>query len=366
MRFRYTAYDAARHGRRERFQELERIFNILLLKTGGEVDTALDWVQRLGDEHGWFDENYGFADFKHDLLDRGRVAFVQGGGLQLTGQGELRLRREALERIFGALAAGQAEGDHRTRSDGGSGEDLGELRAFEYGDALERIAWTESLVPALARRQPGTSGLELREDDLTVRECERHTGCATVLLIDVSHSMVLYGEDRMMPAREVALALLELVTTRYRKDTLDLVLFGDRAERVPLPKIPYIQAGPYHTNTKAGLRLAQEILRNRRHVNKQIFMITDGKPSAIDRDGQIYKNPFGLDEEIVHRTLDEAMACRRAGITVTTFMVAKDPVLVGFVEEFTKLNHGRAYYTGTGKLGQTLFVDYLRNRRSLI
>ena len=233
------------------------------------------------------------------------------------------------------------------------------------------MAWVETFRNALTRtagdRGPGDPlRISLREEDLEIREREQHTGCATVMMVDVSHSMVLYGEDRMFPAREIALALFQLITTRYRKDTLDLVLFGDDAEHVPLHRIPYIQAGPFHTNTKAGLRMAQSILAHRRHVNKQVFMVTDGKPSAIDRNGQIYKNPYGLDRMIVNRTLDEARACRKAGISVTTFMVARDPALVEFVAEFTRLNRGRAYFTGTDRLGETMFVDYLRNRRTRV
>ena len=202
-----------------------------------------------------------------------------------------------------------------------------------------------------------------REEDIEVHDHEQHAGCATVLLIDISHSMILYGEDRMLPAREVSLALLELITSRYKKDTLDCVLFGDAAHHVPLHEIPYIQAGPFHTNTKAGLQMAQQLLARRRHVNKQIFMITDGKPSCIERDGRLYKNPFGLDDEIRNRTLDEALKCRRQDIPVTTFMLARDPILVDFIEEFTEHNRGRAYFTSLEDLGTTLFVDYLANRR---
>ena len=377
MFYRYLQFDPTRHGREERYRQLERIFRMLLVKTAGDVDEALDWMEALGGRQGWFDDAYGMQDFEIDLVKRGVIAREKAkqngpgrGHHRLTSRGERFLRQGALERIFGTLSAGGA-GEHRTPVPGGAGDETEDTRAYRYGDPVDQVAWGPSFRNALLRNAADglgapVTGFLLSEDDLEVREREVMTGCATVMLIDVSHSMVLYGEDRMFPAREIALALLELVTTRYRKDTLDLVLFGDDAEHVPLEKIPYLEAGPYHTNTKAGLRLAQSILARRRNVNKQVFMITDGKPSAIWSEGQIYKNPFGLDRRIVNRTLDEAQACRKAGITVTTFMLADDPVLVDFVTEFTKLNRGRAYYTGTERLGQTLFVDYVRNRRTWV
>ncbi|MAG58278.1 MAG: hypothetical protein CMJ83_18480 [Planctomycetes bacterium] len=372
MRWRYVRFDPRRHGREERFKHLRTVFNQLLLETGGDADDAMRWLDRLGERYGWFDGDYSIDDFRADLERSGDVARDPGtgGGLRLTGRGERGLRREALERIFTGLAA-MGAGDHRTHHGGGDGEETDELRAYSFGDPIEQIAWTPTLRNALARSagEPGRDApghWSLREEDFEIRERERSVGCATVLLVDVSHSMILYGEDRMTPAREVALALLELITTRFRKDTLDLVLFGDDAERVELRNIPYIDAGPFHTNTKAGLKLAQEILHSRRNVNKQIFMITDGKPSCIWKQGSLYKNPFGLDDEIRNRTLDEALRCRKAGIAVTTFMVARDPILVDFVDEFTQLCRGKAYFTGTEGLGAALFVDYMRNRQSRI
>ncbi len=190
---------------------------------------------------------------------------------------------------------------------------------------------------------------------------------ATVLLIDVSHSMILYGEDRITPAKQVALALCELITTRFPKDSLDVCLFGDTAWRVSMDEIPYLSAGPYHTNTRDGLRLARDILRKTRQQNRQIVMLTDGKPSALtEPDGEIYKNPFGLDRRVVNKTLEEAEACRRLNIPITTFMLTSDPLLVEFVEEFTRVNHGRAYYSELDRLGSFVLVDYVRNRRGRV
>jgi len=184
-----------------------------------------------------------------------------------------------------------------------------------------------------------------------------------VLMVDVSHSMILYGEDRITPAKKIALALTQLIKTRYPKDTLDVVLFGDDASQVPLKDLMKIQAGPYHTNTRAGLQLARRILESRKGVNKQVFMITDGKPSAIREYGRLYKNPFGLDPKIVNKTLEEAVQCRRKKIAITTFMLATDFPLLEFVRKLTALNHGRIYETDPNNLGAYVFRDFVRNRR---
>ena len=204
----------------------------------------------------------------------------------------------------------------------------------------------------------------MKEEDLEVYETEHQTFCATVLMIDISHSMILYGEDRITPAKQVALALSELIKTRYPKDYLVPVVFGDDARVVSVSELPFLNVGPYHTNTKAGLELARNLLRRKGNLNKQIFMVTDGKPSAIfDSNGRLYKNSFGLDLKIVNKTLDEAVACRREQIPITTFMVASDPYLIDFVEELTKANQGRAYYSSLSNLGEFVFVDYIRNRK---
>ena len=184
-----------------------------------------------------------------------------------------------------------------------------------------------------------------------------------MVAIDISHSMILYGEDRITPAKTVALALTELITTRYPKDALSVILFGDRAERVPISELPYIQAGPFHTNTREALEMARGLLARRKHPNKQIFLITDGKPSALTEGGRIYKNPFGLDMKIVNRTLEEADLCRRQRIVVTTFMLATDPSLTDFVEKLTQINRGRAYFASPHDLGEFILADYIRNRR---
>ena len=182
-------------------------------------------------------------------------------------------------------------------------------------------------------------------------------------MIDISHSMILYGEDRITPAKRVALALAEYIKTQFPKDTLDIIVFGNDAWQITLKELPYLKVGPFHTNTVAGLQLAREILRRKRNPNKQIFMITDGKPSCLKEGIKYYKNSFGLDKKIVNKCYNEAAACRRLGIPITTFMIAQDPYLQQFVEEFTKTNNGKAFFTGLQGLGDIVFTDYAKNKR---
>ena len=206
----------------------------------------------------------------------------------------------------------------------------------------------------------------MTEDDLIVNERELKSQSSTVLMIDISHSMILYGEDRITPAKKVAMALAELIKTKYPKDTLDIITFGNDARQIELKDLPYLQVGPYHTNTVAGLQLAQDILRRRKNKNKQIFMITDGKPSCLKEADGYYMNSFGLDRKIVNKTLNEAAICRRLKIPITTFMIAQDPYLQQFVEEFTETNNGKAFYTSLNGLGDFLFQDFENNKRKHI
>lgn len=362
MDYRYTAFDVETARLRELLPRLERIFHELLLVTDGDVEASLQHLKRIGDRYGWFDERFTIDDFRRWLEQRGLIrdeAGAVGPRSVLAAAGERALRNQALETIFEGLRP-DARGDHRTRHAGGQGERTSETRPWQFGDPTHAIDFGSSLRNAYARS--GAFGLS--QDDLEVFETEHNTSCATVLLLDISHSMVLYGEDRITPAKRVALALCELIKTRFRKDTLDVVLFGDDAWQVPLAELPYVGAGPYHTNTREGLRRAREILRRAKTVNRQILMITDGKPSALtEPDGTIYKNPMGLDRRIVNKTLEEAGQCRRLGIPITTFMLTQDPSLVKFVEQFTAENHGRAYYSSPDDISSFVLVDYVRNRR---
>jgi len=360
--FRYSKYDAAAAELRQRIADLERVFRHLLIATDGDVDQALKHLARIGKRYGLLDDKFGIEDFKR-WLERKRLVEARGDGtgLALTGAGERAIRSEALDLIFSKLRKGAA-GEHRTPATGDGGERSSETRAWSFGDDLGLVDAPGTVRNAV--RRGGTDEIDLREEDFEVFETESTSSCATVLLLDVSHSMILYGEDRITPAKRVALALTELIQTRYPKDALDVVLFGDRAWRVDASELPYVSVGPFHTNTREGLQVARDILRRKKHGNRQIFMLTDGKPSALtEPDGEVYKNPFGLDERVVNKTLEEAAYCRRLGIAITTFMLTNDPSLVAFVERFTKTCRGRAYYSGLDDLGDFVFVDYLRNRK---
>ena len=320
----------------------------------------MEWLRQLAEEHGLFDENLTMDELIDKLRERGIIEEIDGVPT-LTTRGVQRIRQDALREIFTSLRKGNV-GAHETPQTGRGVERLSETKKWSVGDAPTAIDLTATLTNAFKRA--GIDEFNLAEEDLEVYETEHTTSCATVLMLDISHSMVLYGEDRITPAKQVALALSELIAQRFPKDFLALVVFGDDAKVMSLAEIPFLNVGPYHTNTLAGLRLARTLLKRSRGANKQIFMITDGKPSAMfDDNGRLYKNSFGLDPRIVNKTLDEAVACRREHITISTFMVARDPYLINFVEELTRANHGRAYYSGLQNLGEFLFVDYIRNRR---
>ena len=360
MDYRYSKFDPLLAALDARMEELRRLFNELLLRTNGDVDQALAWLRRIGERHPLFDSDLAFDDFVKAMQKTERIR-RRPQGFELTSKGESAIRRDALREIFSGLGKDGA-GDHRVPHGGVGLERLPETRPYQFGDALSLIDAGASLRNAM--RRGGLTDFAMREEDLEVHETEHLSSCATVLLVDISHSMILYGEDRITPAKKVALALCELIKTQYPKDSLFVVTFGDEAREVPLEALPYIAVGPFHTNTRAALRLARELLRKSKRSNRQIIMITDGKPSALtERNGQIYKNSMGLDQRVVAKTLEEASACRRLGIPVTTFMLTEDPVLVAFVDEFTQANKGRAYYTSPNGLGSFLLVDFVRNRR---
>jgi Ca-activated chloride channel family protein len=230
---------------------------------------------------------------------------------------------------------------------------------------LDKISITESLKNAQINH--GFGDFHLTENDLIVEDTHHKAQMSTVLMIDISHSMILYGEDRITPAKMVAMALAELITTRYPKDTLDILVFGNDAWTIEVKDLPYLQVGPYHTNTVAGLQLAMDLLRRKRNTNKQIFMITDGKPSCLHMpDGTYYKNSNGLDKFIVEKCYNMAAQARKMHIPITTFMIAQDPYLQSFVENFTASNRGKAFYTGLQGLGEMIFHDYETNRKKRI
>lgn len=360
MKFIYQKWDDELFSRLKRMSDLMAIYNYLLMKLSGNVDETLKLMQRL-QAQGILDKKYDLEEFKKSLEANNLVKKTKAG-LQLTGRGERTLRKEAFDQIFSKLRP-TARGDHALPYEGGiSDEPLPERRRYEFGDNPRHIDYTSSLFNAVKRS--GELELGMEENDLEVYESERHTSCATVLMIDISHSMILYGEDRITPARQVAMAFTELITSKYPRDHLSVIVFGDEAWQIKLADLPYLQVGPYHTNTQAGLRMARQILLGKKHANKQIFMITDGKPSMITRpNGTLYKNPVGLDPRIVNRTLDEAVACRKKRIPITTFMVTDDAYLQQFVARLTELNKGRAYFSSVDNLGSFVMWDFVTNRR---
>ena len=358
MRFRYSHLDEDLLALLAAFRELRRLFDELVLRTGGNVDDALRWMREL-QRRGYIAKDVDIERFARTLEEEGAVR-VERDRRNLTSRGLRDLRRGALDLVFRNLRGGPP-GGHLTPSSGDGGERLPETRPWQFGDALASIDGPGTLREALARG--GIEDLRIAPEDFRVHETEHHASCATVLLLDVSHSMILYGEDRITPAKKVAMALAELIETRYPKDSLDCILFGDEAKRVKAVDLPFVAAGPFHTNTREGLRMARNILRRRRHPNRRIVMITDGKPSALTENGMVYRNPFGLDPHIIRATIREAVLCRRERIPVTTFMIAEDPVLRRFVEDLTRANRGQAYFASPDDLGDAVFVDYLRNRR---
>jgi Ca-activated chloride channel homolog len=344
----------------KRLENLISIFSYLLIQTNGDIQEALDWLEQLDIDYQLFDKDLSFGDFVDELKKQGYIAEKEGMKI-LTSKGSQKMRTDALKKIFSGLKP-DTSGYHETNKTGRGIEKVSDLKKYEFGDQVTNIDLTSTIKNAFLKS--GINNFRLEEEDIDVYETEHMTSCATVLMIDISHSMILYGEDRITPAKEVALALSELILTRYPKDKMNIVVFGDDAKEISIRDLPFLTVGPFHTNTKAGLRLSRQILRKKGNVNKQIFMITDGKPSALfTDDGRIYKNSFGLDPRIVNKTLDEAVACRKDKIKITTFMIAQDYYLVNFIEEFTKANNGKAYYSDLDNLGQNIFVDYLKNRK---
>ena len=352
------------------FDRIFDVFKDLLTHTSGDIDEAFKWLNTLDKEYNIFSDEYSLDDFEEELKKRGYIKEEidpkegkkgkgKGKGKNiLTAKLESALREYALDQIFGKLKK-SGIGNHQTTRVGVGDERDGENRSFQYGDDLARINMTESLKNAQINN--GISDLRLTENDLIVEDTKHKAQMSTVLMIDISHSMILYGEDRITPAKKVAMALVELIKRKYPKDTIDIIVFGNEAWPIKIKDLPYLKVGPYHTNTVAGLELAMDILRRKR--NKQIFMITDGKPSCVRLpSGEYYKNSNGLDEMIVSKCLNKAAQARKLKIPITTFMIAQDPYLRQFVELFTAQNKGKAFLTGLSGLGQMIFEDYEKNR----
>ena len=347
------------------FDKLFEIFKELITHTSGDFDEAIDWLRQLDVEYKLTDSSYTIDDFIEDLKKKGyiRDELKEDGtsGTGITAKTERAIRQQALDQIFGNLKR-SGNGNHKTKYSGSGDEQTGDFREYHFGDSLESISLTESLKNAQINN--GSDEFRLTESDLVVEESKFKAQMSTVLMIDISHSMILYGEDRITPAKKVAMALAELITTRYPKDRIDILVFGNDAWPIAIKDLPYLKVGPYHTNTVAGLQLAMDMLRRKRNTNKQIFMITDGKPSCVrEKNGEYYMNSNGLDEYIVEQCYNQAAQARKLHIPITTFMIANDPYLQKFVNRFTEANQGKAFYTGLKGLGEMIFEDYETNRR---
>lgn len=363
----------------KKVSDFDRVFGIfkeILTHTSGDIEEAFEWLNTLDTEYNIFNDQYTIENFEEDLKNRGyikedidpdQIKSGNGNGKGkniLTAKLESALRNYALNQIFGKLKK-SGLGNHRTTKVGVGDERDGENRSYQFGDELSNVNMTESLKKAQINN--GISDLRLTENDLIIEETKHKAQMSTVLMIDISHSMILYGEDRITPAKKVAMALVELIHRKYPKDSIDIIVFGNDAWPIKVKDLPYLKVGPYHTNTVAGLELAMDILRRKRNTNKQIFMITDGKPSCVKLpSGEFYKNSNGLDKMIVSKCLNTAAQARKLKIPITTFMIAQDPYLRQFIELFTAQNQGKAFLTGLSGLGEMIFDDYEKNRTKRI
>lgn len=353
--FQFSRFDPSENSK-SKFQQLLDLFTELLTYTSGDFNEAMHWLNQLDQQYQLTDDDYGIGDFLEELKEKGYIDDDRkNGGIKITPKTEQSIRQKSLEEIFGKLKKTKT-GNHQTFKPGMGDEINPETRPFRFGDTMEQIDFTASLRNAQINH--GIDMFRMQEDDLEIRETDFKTQTSTVLMIDISHSMILYGEDRITPAKKVAMALSELIKTRYPKDTLDIVVFGNDAWPIEVKDLPYLQVGPYHTNTVAGLELAMDILKRRRNPNRQIFMITDGKPTCLKIGTKYYKNSFGVDRKIFNRCLSLATQCKKLKIPVTTFMIASDPYLQRFVTEFTEANNGKAFFAGLDKLGAFVFKDF--------
>lgn len=335
------------------------------MRADGQLDELIEkLIERMEQE------NYITVDQPFDRSRQSNVAGQTGEPQQgqvkfeVTDKSLDFLGYRTLRDLLGSLGK-SSFGRHDTRDLSTGIESSGASRQYEFGDTLN-LDITATLSNAI-QRDGLKVPVELEYSDLQVHQCEYQSSCATVLMLDCSHSMILYGEDRFTPAKKVAMALSQLIRTQYPGDSLSLVLFHDSAEELPLSQLARVKVGPYYTNTRDGLRLAQRILERQRKDMKQIIMITDGKPSALTlEDGRVYKNAFGLDPLVVSQTLEEVARCKRAGVMINTFMLASDFGLIQFVQKVTEMCRGKAYFTTPHTLGQYLLMDYMSRKTRTI
>jgi Ca-activated chloride channel family protein len=358
---------------------LERMFGD---KAEGSEDEMRDQLEQLIQQIIEQMKESGYISTPPDLEpEKTRRAMSGGGGEGEPGEVKFEVTDKALDFLgYRALrdllgsAGHSSAGRHDTRDLSTGIETSGAPKPYEFGDTMN-LDVTETILNAVKRREPatrhgagaGSEGIDIDYQDLMVAQGEYQSSCATVLMLDCSHSMILYGEDRFTPAKRVAMALSHLIRTQYPGDTLHAVLFHDSAEEIPLRELGRVRVGPYYTNTREGLRVARRILERQRKDMRQIVMITDGKPSALTQpDGRIYKNPFGLDPIVIGETLSEVSACAKAGIMINTFMLARDYDLVAFVRRVAAMCRGKAYFTTPYTLGQYVLMDYMDKKTKTI
>jgi Ca-activated chloride channel homolog len=344
---------------RERLQQMQ---------ADGKLDELIEQLIERMEQENYISIDRPYEDQPHDPSKQssvgGQMGEAQQAKFEITDKSLDFLGYKTLRDLMGSLGK-SSFGRHDTRDMATGIETSGSSRTYEFGDVLN-LDITATLSSAI-QREGLTVPLNIEYSDLQVHQCEYQSSCATVLMLDCSHSMILYGEDRFTPAKKVAMALSQLIRTQYPGDSLSLILFHDSAEEVPLSQLARVKVGPYYTNTREGLRLAQRILQRQRKDMKQIVMITDGKPSALTmEDGRIYKNAFGLDPLVVSQTLEEVAKCKRAGVMINTFMLASDYGLVQFVQKVTEMCRGKAYFTTPYTLGQYLLMDYMSRKTKTI
>ena len=345
---------------RQRFQQMQM---------DGSLEEMIEQLIERMQQEDYISIDRPYEDQLHDPSQQSSVGGQVGDAPQqakfeITDKSLDFLGFKTLRDLLGSLGK-SSFGRHDTRDMATGIEASGASRRYEFGDTLN-LDITATLSSAI-QREGLTLPLNMEYSDLQVHQCEYQSSCATVLMLDCSHSMILYGEDRFTPAKKVAMALSHLIRTQYPGDSLSLILFHDSAEEVPISQLARVKVGPYYTNTREGLRLAQRILQRQRKDMKQIVMITDGKPSALTlEDGRIYKNAFGLDPLVVGQTLEEVAKCKRAGVLINTFMLASDYGLVQFVQKVTEMCRGKAYFTTPYTLGQYLLMDYMSRKTKTI
>ncbi len=361
--FYFSKYNPGDSGKSS-FEKLLDLFLQLLTYTNGDFNEAMQWMNELDKTYKLTNPEYGIGDFIEELKSKGYIdEKPTNGEIKITSKTERSIRKKSLEEIFGKIKKTK-QGNHSSFKPGGGDEINPETRPFQFGDTMEQIDFTNSI--RNAQISHGIDSFQMKEEDLEIRETDFKSQTSTVLMIDISHSMILYGEDRITPAKKVAMALSELIHTKYPKDTLDIVVFGNDAWPIEVKDLPYLQVGPYHTNTVAGLELAMDLLRRRRNPNKQIFMITDGKPTCLKEGNKYYKNSWGVDRKILNRCMNLATQCKKLKIPITTFMIASDPYLQIFVQEFTDCNNGKAFFASLDKLGAFIFRDFETGKRKTL